>query len=53
MTIRMSEQDIAILNEIRKWLVFDADSNLVLRNDAPENIRRERERLAKKYPSFD
>lgn len=49
MMYRMSEEDEKKSEEIRKWLTFDADNNRVLRDDTPEYIRKERERLAKKY----
>lgn len=53
MTIRMSENDEKKLDEIRKWLVFDSDHNLVFRENTPDDIRKERERISKKYDWLD
>ena len=49
MMIRMSDEDEKKLDEIRKWLIFDSEHNLVLRDDTPDDIRKERERISKKY----
>ena len=49
MMIRITEEDERKLNEIRKWLVFDSENNLVLRDDTPDDIRKAREKISKKY----
>ena len=49
MMIRMSEEDEKKLDEIRKWLIFDSTNNLVFRDDTPDDIRKARERISKKY----
>ncbi|ETP70918.1 hypothetical protein UYO_3141 [Lachnospiraceae bacterium JC7] len=46
-----TEQELKDMAEVDKWLIFK-DGHFCLRDDAPEEIRRKREELAKKLWSF-
>lgn len=53
MMYKPSEEDKKKLDIIRKWLVPDETNNLVFREDTPDDIRKERERLSRKYDWVD
>lgn len=46
-----TEQELKDSAEVEKWLVIKGD-HVCLRDDAPEEIRRKREELAKKMTLF-
>ena len=53
MTIRISDEDRQIIDEIDKWAIWDAAGNRVFREDTPPQIIAEQKRLAQKYLPFD
>lgn len=53
MMYKPSEEDNKKFDIIQKWLIRDETHNLVFREDTPDSIRKERERLLKKYYPFD
>ena len=53
MTIRISDDDRKMLNEIDKWTIWDTAGNRVFREDTPPQIIAEQKRLAQKYLPFD
>ncbi len=53
MTIRISDEDRKMINEIDKWTIWDTAGNRVFREDTPPQIIAEQKRLAQKYLPFD
>ena len=53
MTIRISDEDRKMINEIDKWAIWDAAGNRVFREDTPPQIIAEQKHLAQKYLPFD
>ena len=53
MTIRISDEDRQIIDEIDKWAIWDVAGNRVFREDTPPQIIAEQKRLAQKYLPFD
>lgn len=53
MMYRITEEDRKKFDAIEKWLIRDETQHLVFREDTPDSIRKERERLLKKYYPFD
>ncbi|WP_308562776.1 hypothetical protein [uncultured Faecalibacterium sp.] len=53
MTIRISDEDRKMINEIDKWTILDTAGNRVFREDTPPQIIAEQKRLAQKYLPFD
>ena len=53
MTIRISDEDRKMINEIDKWTTWDTAGNRVFREDTPPQIIAEQKRLAQKYLPFD
>ncbi len=53
MMIRPSDEDLKIMDELDKWFVVDREKQeMVLREDTPEDLKKENERLKKKYRWF-
>lgn len=53
MTIRISNEDQKIIDEIDKWAIGDTAGNRVFREDTPPQIIAEQKRLAQKYFPLD
>lgn len=50
----MSDKDLELSRSIEKWYTCDKKGNIVLRSDAPQEVRDVHEMLSKKYqPIFD
>lgn len=50
---RIPDEDMKKFDEIQKWLIFDDNGQLVLRDDTPDEIRKMREKLLREYFPFD